>query len=77
MSPPLGNPSTDIYSWLLELIDTCIGSRIWVIMKGQYEFTGTLLGFDDFVSECGLRFRSTPSLNQNPPLDVVLDDVTE
>lgn len=34
-----------------ELIDTCIGSRIWVIMKSEREFTGTLLGFDDFVSE--------------------------
>ena len=34
-----------------ELIDKCIGSRIWVIMKSDREFTGTLLGFDDFVSE--------------------------
>lgn len=34
-----------------ELIDRCIGSRIWVIMKSDREFTGTLLGFDDFVSE--------------------------
>ncbi|KAG7099165.1 RNA-binding protein lsm5 [Marasmius oreades] len=34
----------------LELIDRCIGSRIWVIMKGDREFTGTLLGFDDFVN---------------------------
>lgn len=36
---------------LAELIDRCIGSRIWVIMKSDREFTGTLLGFDDFVSE--------------------------
>jgi len=56
----------------LELIDKCVGSRIWVIMKGDkgatmtlaqehnkrhswltvhIEFSGTLLGFDDFVSE--------------------------
>lgn len=35
----------------LELIDRCIGSSIWVIMKGNREFSGTLLGFDDFVSE--------------------------
>ena len=34
----------------IELIDKCIGSRIWVIMKSEREFTGTLLGFDDFVS---------------------------
>ena len=34
-----------------ELIDKCIGSQIWVIMKSEREFTGKLLGFDDFVSE--------------------------
>lgn len=39
-----------------ELIDRCIGSRIWVIMKSDREFTGTLLGFDDFVSECPIPY---------------------
>eukprot|EP00842_Homolaphlyctis_polyrhiza_P006519 jgi/Hompol1/6869/HPOL_004183-RA len=34
----------------LELIDKCVGSQIWVVMKGDKEFTGTLLGFDDFVN---------------------------
>ncbi|KAK3325859.1 hypothetical protein B0H66DRAFT_141438 [Apodospora peruviana] len=34
----------------LELIDKCVGSRIWVIMKGDKEFTGTLVGFDDYVN---------------------------
>lgn len=52
----------------LELIDRCVGSPIWVIMKGDKgrqrivhspsatvltmyaEFSGTLQGFDDFVS---------------------------
>ncbi|KAH9004349.1 LSM domain-containing protein, partial [Lactarius hatsudake] len=34
----------------VELIDRCIGSRIWVVMKNDREFTGTLLGFDDFVN---------------------------
>ncbi|KAG7450621.1 Sm-like ribonucleoprotein [Guyanagaster necrorhizus] len=34
----------------LELIDRCIGSRIWVIMKSDREFSGILLGFDDFVN---------------------------
>ncbi|KAI6782475.1 U6 snRNA-associated Sm-like protein LSm5 [Emericellopsis cladophorae] len=33
----------------LELIDKCVGSRIWVIMKGDKEFSGTLMGFDDYV----------------------------
>jgi len=34
----------------LELIDRCIGSRLWVIMKNEREFVGTLLGFDDYVN---------------------------
>ncbi|KAM3414542.1 U6 snRNA-associated Sm-like protein LSm5 [Cercospora zeina] len=34
----------------LELIDRCVGSPIWVIMKGDKEFSGTLMGFDDFVN---------------------------
>ncbi|TIB77240.1 hypothetical protein E3Q22_03148 [Wallemia mellicola] len=34
----------------IELIDKCIGSRIWVIMKNEREFVGTLQGFDDFVN---------------------------
>jgi len=39
------------YTGWTELIDRCIGSRIWVVMKNDREFTGTLLGFDDFVSK--------------------------
>eukprot|EP00695_Tsukubamonas_globosa_P001520 TRINITY_DN2554_c0_g1_i1.p2 TRINITY_DN2554_c0_g1~~TRINITY_DN2554_c0_g1_i1.p2 ORF type:complete len:97 (+),score=4.64 TRINITY_DN2554_c0_g1_i1:95-385(+) len=46
----------------LELIDRCIGSRIWIIMKAavgsEREFVGTLRGFDDFGN-------------------MLLDDVTE
>lgn len=34
----------------LELVDRCVGSSIWVVMKSQREFVGTLLGFDDYVS---------------------------
>ena len=34
----------------LELVDKCIGSRIWVIMKGDKEVVGTLRGFDEFVN---------------------------
>lgn len=35
----------------LELIDKTIGTKIWVLMRGSKEVTGTLLGFDDYVSE--------------------------
>eukprot|EP01087_Luapelamoeba_hula_P014089 TRINITY_DN4073_c0_g1_i1.p1 TRINITY_DN4073_c0_g1~~TRINITY_DN4073_c0_g1_i1.p1 ORF type:complete len:138 (+),score=36.72 TRINITY_DN4073_c0_g1_i1:99-512(+) len=34
----------------LELIDECIGSPLWIILKGDKEIVGTLLGFDDFVN---------------------------
>ncbi|EGC34821.1 hypothetical protein DICPUDRAFT_152939 [Dictyostelium purpureum] len=34
----------------LELIEKCIGSRIWIAMKNDKEFVGTLLGFDAYVN---------------------------
>mmetsp|Transcript_15794 Transcript_15794/g.51588 ORF Transcript_15794/g.51588 Transcript_15794/m.51588 type:complete len:86 (-) Transcript_15794:169-426(-) len=34
----------------LELIDKCIGSRIWCVMKGDKEIVGTLRGFDEYVN---------------------------
>eukprot|EP00877_Chromochloris_zofingiensis_P009357 jgi/Chrzof1/4675/Cz14g22120.t1 len=42
-----GNPSHLMPS---ELIDRCIGSKIWVIMKGDKEIVGTLRGFDVYVN---------------------------
>ena len=33
-----------------ELIDRCIGSKIWVVMKGDKEIVGTLRGFDVYVN---------------------------
>ncbi len=34
----------------MSLIDKCVGSRIWVLMKGEREVEGVLRGFDDFVN---------------------------
>ncbi|GAA5988800.1 hypothetical protein JCM10908_006177 [Rhodotorula pacifica] len=34
----------------LELVDRAIGSQVWVIMKTEREFTGKLVGFDDYVN---------------------------
>lgn len=31
-------------------MDRCIGSKIWIIMKGDYEVVGTLQGYDDYVN---------------------------
>jgi hypothetical protein len=36
----------------LELVDKCIKSRIWIILKSEREIVGTLVGFDEFVSKC-------------------------
>lgn len=48
----------EAFSWVFnffvhcasELIDRCIGSKIWVIMKGDKELVGTLRGFDVYVN---------------------------
>lgn len=45
-------------------------------MKSDREFTGTLLGFDDFVSELTWLALSILS-NAGSILDMVLEDVTE
>jgi U6 snRNA-associated Sm-like protein LSm5 len=34
----------------LELIDKCIGSNIWILMREERELTGILRGFDDYLS---------------------------
>eukprot|EP00008_Paramoeba_atlantica_P009098 CAMPEP_0201480818 /NCGR_PEP_ID=MMETSP0151_2-20130828/5218_1 /ASSEMBLY_ACC=CAM_ASM_000257 /TAXON_ID=200890 /ORGANISM="Paramoeba atlantica, Strain 621/1 / CCAP 1560/9" /LENGTH=93 /DNA_ID=CAMNT_0047862789 /DNA_START=35 /DNA_END=316 /DNA_ORIENTATION=- len=34
----------------LELVEKCIGEKIWVVMKGDKEIIGTLRGFDDYVN---------------------------
>lgn len=34
----------------LELLDKAIGSSLWIVLKGEQEFVGTLLGFDDYVN---------------------------
>ncbi|KAJ9176550.1 hypothetical protein P3X46_011853 [Hevea brasiliensis] len=47
LNPMANNPSQLLPS---ELIDRCIGSKIWVIMKGDKELVGTLRGFDVYVN---------------------------
>jgi U6 snRNA-associated Sm-like protein LSm5 len=34
----------------LALVEKCIGAPMWVIMRGNTEFVGTLKGFDDYVN---------------------------
>ena len=47
-APPLHPHSAA--PWRAELIDKCIGSRIWIVMRGDKELVGTLRGFDDYVN---------------------------
>ena len=42
-----GNPSHILPS---ELLDKCVGSSIWVLMRGEKELVGTLRGFDVYVN---------------------------
>ena len=32
------------------MVDKCIGSKLWIIMKGDREFFGTLRGFDEYLN---------------------------
>lgn len=50
----------------LELVDKCIGSRIWIIMRGEKELVGTLRGFDEFVNIVRIKFER----NMTTPLSV-------
>ena len=58
----------------LELMDKCVGSRIWAIMKDQNELVGTLVGFDDYVSTVHHHVSQSAS---DITVDMVLEDVVE
>ncbi len=51
----------------LELLDKCIGNKVWILMKTEKEIVGTLRGFDDYLRR---------NILYNI-LDLVLDDVRE
>eukprot|EP00735_Rhodelphis_limneticus_P012688 TRINITY_DN600_c0_g1::TRINITY_DN600_c0_g1_i1::g.28914::m.28914 TRINITY_DN600_c0_g1::TRINITY_DN600_c0_g1_i1::g.28914 ORF type:complete len:101 (-),score=19.84,sp/Q5R628/LSM5_PONAB/70.97/6e-40,LSM/PF01423.17/2.5e-18 TRINITY_DN600_c0_g1_i1:15-317(-) len=59
----------------LELVDRCIGSRLWVIMKGDKEIVGTLRGFDDYVNmvlDDVIEYEITPEGRTATKLDSIL-----
>lgn len=63
------------HSFILELVDKCIGSRIHILMKNDKEMTGTLLGFDDFVNmllEDVTEIENTPEGKRITKLDQIL-----
>ena len=58
-----------------ELIDKCIGEKIWIIMKGDKELCGTLRGFDDYVNmvlEDVTEFEVTAEGRKEVKLDQIL-----
>mmetsp|Transcript_17168 Transcript_17168/g.22652 ORF Transcript_17168/g.22652 Transcript_17168/m.22652 type:complete len:85 (-) Transcript_17168:237-491(-) len=59
----------------LELIDKCVGSRIWIIMKGDKELVGTLRGFDEYVNmvlDDVTEYEITPEGRRATQLDEIL-----
>jgi U6 snRNA-associated Sm-like protein LSm5 len=59
----------------LELIDKCIGSKLWIIMKSDKELVGILRGFDDYVNmvlEDVTEYEMTPEGMKTTKLDQIL-----
>eukprot|EP00658_Telonema_sp_P-2_P005934 TRINITY_DN12238_c0_g1_i5.p1 TRINITY_DN12238_c0_g1~~TRINITY_DN12238_c0_g1_i5.p1 ORF type:complete len:139 (-),score=49.55 TRINITY_DN12238_c0_g1_i5:10-426(-) len=59
----------------LELIEECIGSRIWIIMRGDKELVGTLRGFDNYVNmvlEDVTEYEILPEGRRTTKLDQIL-----
>ncbi|RXH98097.1 hypothetical protein DVH24_010422 [Malus domestica] len=68
-------PPTILRSYSHQLIDRCIGSKIWVIMKGDKELVGTLRGFDVYVNmvlEDVTEYEITPEGRRITKLDQIL-----
>ncbi|KAI3431746.1 hypothetical protein D9Q98_004788 [Chlorella vulgaris] len=67
-----GNPSQILPS---ELIDRCVGSKVWVVLRGDKEIEGTLRGFDVFVNmvlEDVTEYEITPEGRKVNHLDQIL-----
>ena len=66
---------TDTYTLHRELLDTAVGSSVWVVMKNDKEFVGTLRGFDDYVNmvlEDVTEYDATPDGKKGIHLDEIL-----
>mmetsp|Transcript_12830 Transcript_12830/g.15533 ORF Transcript_12830/g.15533 Transcript_12830/m.15533 type:complete len:89 (-) Transcript_12830:1064-1330(-) len=59
----------------LELVDRCVGSRLWIILKGDKEVVGTLRGFDEYVNmvlDDVTEYEVTPRGREKNHLDQIL-----
>lgn len=69
------NPAAATQILPLELIDKCIGQKLWIIMKGEKEIEGTLRGFDSFVNmvlQDVTEYEQTPNGLQEQKIDQIL-----
>merc|ERR1711966_569532 len=58
-----------------ELIDKCVGSKIWILLKDDKEIVGTLRGFDAYVNmvlEEVIEYEITPEGKRETKLDTIL-----
>ncbi len=58
----------------LELVDKCVGDRLWVILKSDREFVGTLKGYDDYVNillEDVTEYENTPEGKKTSKLESI------
>lgn len=66
---------------LIAAVEGQVGKKIWVIMRGEKEFTGTLTGYDEFISTkffaCFGLYVAAWLLTCISCTDLVLSDVTE
>jgi U6 snRNA-associated Sm-like protein LSm5 len=73
---PLGMTGINLtyfITYTSEVIDKCIGQRLWLIMKGDKELVGTLKGFDEYTSMPVFLICNFAAYF----LDMVLEDVIE
>jgi U6 snRNA-associated Sm-like protein LSm5 len=58
----------------LELVDRCVGERLWILLKGDREFVGTLKGYDDYVNillEDVTEYENTPEGRKTNKLESI------
>jgi U6 snRNA-associated Sm-like protein LSm5 len=56
-------------------MDKCVGSKLWIILKGDRELVGTLRGFDMYVNmvlEDVTEYADTPTGQKTTHLESIL-----
>ena len=59
----------------LELVDKCIGQKVWILLTSDKEISGILTGYDSFVNmvlDDVTEIENTPQGKQKTKLDSIL-----